>query len=108
MDLSLDIYTMFFRLNPFFIRSAVGIGAPDEFPLEGTVLIPSSSGLRLELFMQPAITDALVLIPSSSGLRLESCGTGASSRNQRLNPFFIRSAVGIEDVVKVLRHYTRS
>ena len=36
------------RLNPFFIRSAVGIPTPRGTDMNNFVLIPSSSGLRLE------------------------------------------------------------
>ena len=35
-------------LNPFFIRSAVGIDKPNDVIPSEYVLIPSSSGLRLE------------------------------------------------------------
>ena len=35
-------------LNPFFIRSAVGIQPQQRVVTRGSVLIPSSSGLRLE------------------------------------------------------------
>ena len=61
------------RLNPFFIRSAVGI-----------------------LDLQHVRRHRRVLIPSSSGLRLEFSYLDAADTLDSLNPFFIRSAVGIE------------
>ena len=67
---------------------------------EGGVLIPSSSGLRLEYARHEIdVSPGAVLIPSSSGLRLESKHVVVGWHNIRLNPFFIRSAVGITDHV---------
>ena len=60
------------RLNPFFIRSAVGINGEGRSGPPRWVLIPSSSGLRLECNTAGGVITAI-----------------------RLNPFFIRSAVGI-------------
>ena len=40
------------RLNPFFIRSAVGINLERGLDSYEIVLIPSSSGLRLEYWME--------------------------------------------------------
>ena len=83
------------RLNPFFIRSAVGMRhEPEQLPSRG-VLIPSSSGLRLEFQFRIVAAFDSVLIPSSSGLRLESRPVRTCSSSRCLNPFFIRSAVGI-------------
>ena len=65
-------------LNPFFIRSVVGIYAMSQARLAREVLIPSSSGLWLEF-------TAFV-----------KCGY-----MRGLNPFFIRSVVGIVDGAKV-------
>ena len=69
-------------LNPFFIRSAVGIVARHEAAQSGAVLIPSSSGLRLEYntFAHQDFILGFVLIPSSSGLRLECIWTVRMSR----------------------------
>ena len=64
-------------LNPFFIRSAVGID-------HGTVAANVSG----------------VSIPSSSGLRLESRKASKLAKQVCLNPFFIRSAVGIKALAK--------
>ena len=60
-------------LNPFFIRSAVGMVRNADLVHTAWVLIPSSSGLRLEWNGRaPRVRDPnYVLIPSSSGLRLE-------------------------------------
>ena len=59
-----------------------------------TVLIPSSSGLRLEHGDRWRLNETEVLIPSSSGLRLEPDVVGGNRNRARLNPFFIRSQVG--------------
>ena len=48
------------RLNPFFIRSAVGIVKIGEESWKGDVLIPSSSGLLLE-------SSASVVMPPGVG-----------------------------------------
>ena len=107
-------------LNPFFIRSAVGIERRQMDDRRRHVLIPSSSGLRLEwcnnnrrntihrlnpFFIRSAVgmhsppratATGSVLIPSSSGLRLEYMDYERCVRTLRLNPFFIRSAVGMQ------------
>ena len=70
-------------LNPFFIRSAVG--------------------MKLMSILQYQVS---VLIPSSSGLRLESPTRQSSDNPVCLNPFFIRSAVGILGVMALGIGYT--
>ena len=84
------------RLNPFFIRSAVGMGRQDRGSQEPRVLIPASSGLRLE---SPGKRMRLVRIRLNPFFILRSA-VGMHDELQRdgevrLNPFFIRSAVGI-------------
>ena len=114
-------------LNPFFIRSAVGTTSGGRSGGAGRVSIPSSSGLRLELDAL-IITDILQL---SQSLLHQVCGwncrrgsTGSRGWSQsllhqvcgwnpiekmflqhvlRLNPFFIRSAVGTKDQIQVRR-----
>ena len=66
------------RLNPFFIRSAVEILVERGLVPSGTVLIPSSSGLRLKLRTPRGPT-----------------------RPKGLSPFFIRSAVEMPPRVEV-------
>ena len=82
-------------LNPFFIRSAVGICLPQRIRLERFVSIPSSSGLRLELIKNGRCINQMV----SQSLLHQVCGWNRRSGRggivvDRLNPFFIRSAVG--------------
>ena len=83
------------RLNPFFIRSAVGILQRAQEELRGTVSIPSSSGLRLEC---PRMGEGDAASMSQSLLH-QVCGWNFQDRGNvggwGLNPFFIRSAVGI-------------
>ena len=65
------------------------------------VSIPSSSGLRLELDLDATYAPGTeVSIPSSSGLRLESAARATRGSWSGLNPFFIRSAVGMEHDAK--------
>ena len=82
-------------LNPFFIRSAVGIDTAAEVTKNGRL---NPFFIRSAVGMDDAWNDRKagdVLIPSSSGLRLEYLNDVQASLCMRLNPFFIRSAVGI-------------
>ena len=110
-------------LNPFFIRSVVGMAKQNDNVSISIVLIPSSSGLWLECVRGEKMTDRIrlnpffirsvvginftagsstvgVLIPSSSGLWLESSTTRNHWPRSSLNPFFIRSVVGIDTLKK--------
>ena len=82
------------RLNPFFIRSAVGNHHRHRNEHLRPVLIPSSSGLLLEMAQTRQGAGQDVLIPSSSGLLLENKDGTDNTKLAGLNPFFIRSAVG--------------
>ena len=117
-------------LNPFFIRSAVGLRKEGRTRNRKWVSIPSSSGLRLDwnegkeeptfgrsqsLLHQvcgwiehPPRTPQHrpVSIPSSSGLRLDFDQEDGKRTARSLNPFFIRSAVGLK-LTRSLYHISR-
>ena len=121
--LRLDFFDTFslahnIRLNPFFIRSAVGFyNAPRTPTSSGSQSLlhqvcgwitwscaSTATGCRLNpFFIRSAVGLGLrrqerhggrVSIPSSSGLRLDCYGGAPMALTDRLNPFFIRSAVG--------------
>ena len=82
------------RLNPFFVRSSFQTTIAESSKSTSEVLIPSSSGLHFKrAWSHSQISLRSVLIPSSSGLhfkreRLINIGR----REDRLNPFFVRSS----------------
>ena len=65
--MSATVAALLFGLNPFFIRSG---GSTQWGGISGRriVLIPSSSGLVVQLVLDQGVFGAKVLIPSSSGL----------------------------------------
>ena len=87
-------------LNPFFIRSAVGIDDCRREIMRTFVLIPSSSGLRLEFFQIDISHSVSCLNPFFIRSAVGMNSHEDRRQGVRLNPFFIRSAVGIKAGVR--------
>ena len=83
------------RLNPFFVRSLVGIQHERVHQVPLHVLIPSLSGLSLESPLPPLTPEVEGLNPFFVRSLVGIHDHAAAAHLPGLNPFFVRSLVGM-------------